>query len=73
MSEEKKPQLKRELAVEWSNEPTHFISFYATPDAVEDVKQFGRITLFSDAPNLYHLVVDGRYDFQEVLEYLKNY
>ena len=68
------PQPKRELAISWAHEPVGCIIFYATSDAAEDIKQFGQITpRHCSTPNLYHLAVDGRYDFQEVLEYLKQY
>ena len=68
------PQLKRELAINWCDESMYTIIFYATSDAAEEIKQFGQLTPnFCSTPNLYHLAVDKRYDFQEVLEYLKQY
>lgn len=69
-----KPQPKQELAVDFYHEPSCSINFYAAPDAIDDIRQFGQITPeYRGTPNLYHLSVDRRYDFQEVLEYLQNY
>lgn len=58
-----KPQPKRELAIDWYYEPVYIVHLYATPDAVEDVRQFGQVASLPDAPNLYRLAVDRRYDF----------
>ena len=68
------PQPKQELAIDFYYEPEHIIHFYATPDAADDIKQFGQIrSEHCGTPNLYLLTVDRRYDFQEVLAYLKSY
>jgi hypothetical protein len=68
-----KPQPKREIGIEWMHD-NRIICLYATKDALEDLKEFGTI---HDAANglkeQYWLLVDARYDFQEVVDYIKNY
>ena len=65
-----KPQPKREVIVRFADRNVKHIYFYASSDAIEDFRDFGVI-----APNFSHhcLIVDQRYDFEEVLEYVENY
>lgn len=66
----KKPQPKHEVAVVSYHKNHRLIVFQASPDAVEDFRDFGNI--YPEQHN-YHLIVFGRYDFDEVLAYIQNY
>ena len=66
-----KPQTKREVSVDWIGISEGLIHFYASKDALEDIRDFGHID--DIGPNHYGLLVDTRFDFQEVLDYIKNY
>lgn len=66
----KKPQPKREVTVTFYDKNYHLIVIQASQDAIEDVKEFGN--MYPEGPH-YHLFVDGRYDFDEVLMYIQNY
>ena len=65
-----KPQPKKEVAVSFYSELTRQIRFNATKDAVEDFKVFGLVYMIY---NEYGLIVDSRYDFNEVIAYIQNY
>jgi hypothetical protein len=65
-----KPTIKREVAIKHITKNWRIV-FYASRDAAEDFSQYG--TLFSDPGNQYTLFVDGRFDFDEVVDYIKNY
>lgn len=68
------PRMKRELAViqavNAAGGVIRSIWFDATPDAAEDMRQFG--VLLSHG-NRYNLLVDARYDFDEVVAYMESY
>jgi len=66
-----KPTMKRELAVSCSYPSTGTIHFSATNDAASDVAQFGVLHSFGDGN--YHLIVDPRYDFEEVEAWIRGY
>jgi hypothetical protein len=65
-----KPLPKREVAVLWEGKEVRYIGFQASSDAVNDFEDFG--TICEEADYLV-LRVDGRYDFDEVLEYIREY
>lgn len=66
-----KPQPKRELAIDEIIEPMSIIYFYGTPDAIADIQTFETI---QDGPHgTKRLIVSKIYDFDEVLEYMRNY
>ena len=67
-----KPQPKRELAIDKVLGPLNTVYFYASSDALEDIKPFGLISA-AHAPNHYRLGVDKRYDFAEVVAYMEAY
>ena len=68
----KKPQVKRELAVTSILEGS-FITFQTkSNDCIDDVREFGRVSYCKLLDN-YTLYVHACYDFDEVLEYMKDY
>lgn len=66
-----KPQLKRELAIDIIHRSVNVIIFYASADAAEDFREFGHLQ--ECGKERYSLIVDARYDFEEVLKYIENY
>ena len=65
-----RPTMQTDFAVISYYEGTRRISFHATASAAENFEGFGR--LYDDGIyGGYDLYVDPRYDFQEVLDYLK--
>lgn len=68
-----KPILQREVAIKFSNPENKMIGFYATRDAMSDIKEFGAITNYNPAADYYHIEVDPRYNFEEVCEYIRSY
>lgn len=70
-----RPQIKREVSIDQIIEDRRLICVYLTPDALEDIKEFtSSIDYFKySSPNYYHLFIDPRYDFDEVVEYIRNY
>jgi len=67
----KKPELQSEVAVSYSFKNASEIFFYATSDALEDLKEFGQIVSLNG--HEYKILVDKRYKFDDVLEYIENY
>lgn len=69
-----KPTPKREVSVESYVKEYGWIRFYSSQDTVTEFMTFGKIHDESFLkPNFYWLVVDTRYDFDEVLEYIERY
>lgn len=66
-----KPQPKCEVAIDLVLPTAGMIYFYASPDAIGDFEEFGFVRSVGKWGHL--LCVDGRYDFAEVVEYIKNY
>jgi len=70
----KKPTIKREVAVTFALESVGQIDFYATSDAVTEFEKFGAIDPSGRGlADHYTIRVDARYDFNEVLDYIKAY
>ena len=65
-----KPQPKISLLVQDHDKRRGKIAFYATEQAIDDVREFGEI---SRIENYIELHVSQRYDFDEVLAYMQNY
>lgn len=65
-----KPKPKKEAAIVTANKPTILVN--CTKDALEDFKEFCQI-ITPYPPSTYSLWIDSRYDFDEVIEYIKNY
>lgn len=73
MTKQLKPQMKQEVALNRASEESRSISFYATPDASGEFREYGRLEPGYNTPNLYWLRVDARFDFGEVVSYIVNY
>ena len=67
-----KPVMQKEVALDRAIkcEGVQSISFWGTPDAAKDFEQFGHL---AEENGKYYLHLDGRYDFDEVVEYIKKY
>jgi len=65
-----KPKMKREVAIVSIDHTTDSIMFTASREAAQKFAEFGSLLLLSRS---YHLKVDPRFDFHEVLQYIKNY
>ena len=65
-----KPTMKREIAIQ--SEGTDMIYFWCTPDAAQAMTRFGPVQRWA-YEGQYQLIVDPRFDFQEVREYILNY
>lgn len=66
-----KPKPIVEVSVSVESKEVRLISMFASQDAVCDFREFGN--LLHTQGNEYCLFIDTRYDFDEVLEYIKNY
>jgi len=67
----KKPTLKAEVAIDMIFPAGRFIILYATTDAASEFSEFGDI--HAEGKGRYHLFVDARYDFDEVIAFIRNY
>lgn len=67
-----KPTMRTEVAVSVVAETVRSIYFYATQDAVTEFTEFGEIEKAGSA-NYYRLEVDARFDFQEVVSFIRGY
>lgn len=68
-----KPQMKREVMVKNFYAGVGYIGFYSTADASTEFSEFGTLRVSDSEDNLYYLYVDIRFDFDEVLEFIKGY
>lgn len=67
-----KPTIKREVAISSTFQLTRTVLFYSTNDAANDFVEFGKLVKLYGG-ELYHLEVDNRFDFDEVVNYIENY
>jgi hypothetical protein len=67
-----KPQRKSEIAIESAMPNQYIIYFYASDAAAKELAEFGSLQKLTKKDN-YKLDVDRRYDFNEVVEFIKNY
>ena len=66
-----KPRIKREVVITTAYPFQGIIRFYASREAASEFSEFGKL---EDAwENAYWLRVDPRFDFDEVLAYIKDY
>jgi len=70
MTNAKVPRRKREVAIK-SVCPDLLIEFYASEEAVLEFSEFGRI--YAIGKEKFKLFVDKRFDFDEVLDHIRNY
>ena len=66
------PRMKSKIGIDVSFPSTRSIYFWATQDAAEYLKRFGALRGFDDGSSRYHIEVDARYDFAEVLTYIES-
>ena len=68
-----KPVMQNSPVIKFISKESGYISFYATPVAAKEFEQFGHIFEWGDDAEKYSLYVNGRFDFDEVLAYIKTY
>lgn len=75
----KKPMTKKEVTVTEYFKESRIIHLYASRDAAQGFTEFGTLWTGADLgsanppPDYYMLIVDARFDFDEVIEYIQNY
>lgn len=69
----KMPVMKRELSIRRVDNDPPRVTFWATRDAASDISRFGYLMEYSFIPNDYTLVIDTRYDVEEVVAYIRAY
>jgi len=68
-----KPRMKSRLAIDAVFSDPSTINVYCDKVMAGELTQFGRVADFPRArPNFYQISVDGRFDFNEVLAYIKD-
>lgn len=67
-----KPQMKSELAISNVNWIHRQIYMDATLDSVEGLGEFGWLNQSDESDQEWMLVVDSRYDFGEVIDYVRS-
>lgn len=67
-----KPKPNKEIAIHNIHRNIRGIIFDASIDAIDDLRQFGRIEFFH-LTNEHRLIVDARYDLEEVIKYIEEY
>ena len=68
----KRPVPQKEVAISFVLESYRTIYFYASTDAANDMWEFGNVRP-GGRRDFYQLVVDGRYEFSDVVAYIENY
>ena len=68
-----KPVMQSLAAIDVSIKEAEYVSFWASPDAAKDFEQFGQLKKWAKASEKYSLDVNGRFDFDEVVAYIKKY
>ncbi len=68
-----KPKMTQQSAIRLSSASSRagWIRFIATDDAAGDLSLYGIVS--SEGGYSYRLAVDPRYDFNDVVNYIKNY
>lgn len=69
----KKPQMKKEVEITHVFNFDNEVWFHATQDAVADFRSFGSVTERKGRPDWYSIDVDARFDFDEVVNYIRSY
>ena len=69
-----KPTKQSEVAISFTDKIQYIIDLFASRDAAEDFATFGYISNNAHiTEDEYTLFVDRRYDFDEVVAYIKEY
>ncbi len=66
-------EMKRKVAIKAMFKKRGYISFWTTPNIATEFAQYGDLHRWEKESNTYTLYVDGRFDFGEVVELLRNY
>jgi hypothetical protein len=69
----KKPAPKTEVTINSVHHHVRMIFFDATADAASDFAEFGTLSSPEKTSSGYLLFVNGRFDFDEVVQYIENY
>jgi hypothetical protein len=72
MATRPKPKPKRDIAVMFSSEDQGVIYFYAVPDAVQGLDEYGEVEPWSPSGS-YRMRVNGLFEFDDVVKYLESY
>jgi hypothetical protein len=69
----KEPQMKRSLRVVVASSSGGIIVFNAnlSPDDKSDLSRYGKLACVGQ--DLWRIIVDARYDFEDILDYLKSW
>lgn len=65
-----KPVMKRKIGITCELQITKSVFFDASQEDAEKFKDFGALEK-RDRENHWHLKVDARYDFQDILDYIE--
>lgn len=68
-----KPQMKRKVGIRIVLEESLTITFNCSIELADEFSSFGKIERDIDKSTTHMLLVDSRYDFDEVLKYIKSY
>lgn len=69
----KKPRIQHEVAIDCVFPHSRMIYFFSTSDAAVDFDDFGAMTKHTSEKDSYKLLVDARFDFDEVVEYIRSH
>lgn len=69
----KKPKMKSDVAIDTVIKSVRQIQFYAKGNTVADFVEFGKLYQGYKGCEHYDLCVDARYDFDEVVKFIKTY
>lgn len=67
-----KPQMKSTVCIDKVFDTENTVNVFAPTELHEEIKAFGSTTTFSTIPDLLQVRVDPRYDFNEVLDYIRS-
>lgn len=65
-----RPEKKRLIGIDTVHRSINVITLYTFPFMVEILSDFGTVIESKTRANHYTLIVDRRYDFDEVLDYI---
>ena len=68
-----KPVMQSPTAIDVAVKENGYVSFWAAPDAAKEFEQFGKLSKWEGDTEKYTLYVDGRFNFNAVVAYIKNY
>ncbi len=63
-----KPLMRTRLAIDWFGENSRVIVFFTEPEIAQEFSEFGKL---EPEGSRYTLTVDPRFDFQEVVTFVR--